>query len=86
MIKLFFGWHLITFPKNFIVDGRLGCKEAPENNEIFKTKPRWIIVIVTMRSVSYFMLVLSKKDKVEIWTFSRISFLSFFFKNSGGVL
>ena len=69
MIKLFFSYLIIIFAKDSIIDGRLGFKEAPENNEIFKTKPRWsIIVIVTTRSASCFkvMLVLFKKDQVQI--------------------
>ena len=41
----------------YFVNG-CGFKEAPENNEIFKTKPTMeqIIVIVTTRNISCFKL------------------------------
>ena len=40
--------------KNSIIDTHLSSKEISENNEIFKTKLGWTIVIVATRSVSFF--------------------------------
>ena len=40
-LKLFFSEQLIIFSKKSIIDGRLGFKEASENNVIYKAKPRW---------------------------------------------
>ena len=45
MAKLFLVNNLLFFEKNFITDGRLSFKEAPENNEIFKTKPTILLII-----------------------------------------
>ena len=40
MMKLFLGNNFFFFAKNSIIDGPLGFKDAPENNDIFKEKPR----------------------------------------------
>ena len=41
MMKFCFSQKLFIFAKKSIKDDRLSFKEASENNEHFKTKPRW---------------------------------------------
>ena len=44
--------------KNSIIDGRLGLKETPENNEIFKTKPKWNKSFSLLQRVAFLVLKL----------------------------
>ena len=49
--------NFLFLQKNSIVDGRLGFKEASENNEIFMTKPTIVSKIYLEFTVSQKILI-----------------------------